>query len=34
VSDIDRDAPGMHWRDVTKAGIRPQMQLTELVPTG
>jgi uncharacterized protein YndB with AHSA1/START domain len=24
--------PGMHWRDVTKAGIRPHMQLTELVP--
>jgi len=34
VSDIDPGDPhpGMHWRDVTRAGIRPQMQLTELVP--
>jgi hypothetical protein len=22
----------MHWRDVTKVGIKPHMQLTELVP--
>jgi uncharacterized protein YndB with AHSA1/START domain len=34
VSDVDpgEPHPGMHWRDVTKAGIRPHMQLTELVP--
>jgi uncharacterized protein YndB with AHSA1/START domain len=34
VSDIDPGDPhpGMRWRDVTKAGIRPHMQLTELVP--
>jgi len=34
VADIDRGEPhpGQHWRDVTKVGIRPQMQLTELVP--
>jgi uncharacterized protein YndB with AHSA1/START domain len=34
VTDIDpgEPHPGMHWRDVTKAGIRPQMQLTELAP--
>jgi uncharacterized protein YndB with AHSA1/START domain len=24
--------PGQHWRDVTKVGIKPWMQLTELVP--
>ena len=24
--------PGMHWLDVTKVGVRPRMQLTELVP--
>jgi uncharacterized protein YndB with AHSA1/START domain len=34
VSDIDRGEPhpGMHWRDVTKVGIKPSMELTELVP--
>ena len=34
VADIDpgQPHPGMQWRDVTKAGIRPHMQLTELVP--
>ena len=34
VTDVDPGEPhaGMHWRDVTKAGVRPQMQLTELVP--
>jgi uncharacterized protein YndB with AHSA1/START domain len=34
VTDIDDGDPhpGQHWRDVTKVGIRPQMQLTELVP--
>jgi uncharacterized protein YndB with AHSA1/START domain len=30
--DAGEPHPGMHWRDVTKVGIRPQMQLTELVP--
>ena len=24
--------PGMQWRDVTKVGIKPWMELTELVP--
>ena len=34
VNDVDEGEPhaGQHWRDVTKAGIKPQMQLTELVP--
>jgi uncharacterized protein YndB with AHSA1/START domain len=34
VTDIDEGEPhpGQHWRDVTKVGIKPQMQLTELVP--
>ncbi len=34
VTDVDHGEPhpGMRWRDVTKAGIRPRMQLTELVP--
>ena len=34
VTDIDQGDPhpGMQWRDVTKVGIKPQMQLTELVP--
>jgi uncharacterized protein YndB with AHSA1/START domain len=34
VTDVDEGEPhaGQHWRDVTKAGIKPQMQLTELVP--
>ena len=33
VTDVDEGEPhaGQHWRDVTKAGIKPQMQLTELV---
>ncbi len=34
VTDIDPGEPhaGMHWRDVTKVGIKPHMQLTELIP--
>jgi uncharacterized protein YndB with AHSA1/START domain len=34
VTDVDEGEPhpGQHWRDVTKVGIKPQMQLTELVP--
>ena len=34
VADVDPGEPhaGMHWRDVTKVGIRPQMQLTEVLP--
>ena len=34
VTDVDPGEPhvGMHWRDVTKVGIKPQMQLTELIP--
>ena len=34
VTDVDEGEPhaGQHRRDVTKAGIKPQMQLTELVP--
>lgn len=34
VTDIDPGEPraGMRWRDVTKVGVRPQMQLTELDP--
>jgi uncharacterized protein YndB with AHSA1/START domain len=34
VSDIDQGDPhpGMQWRDVTKVGIRPWMELTEVVP--
>ena len=34
VADVDAGEPhaGQHWRDVTKVGIKPQMQLTELVP--
>jgi uncharacterized protein YndB with AHSA1/START domain len=34
VTDVDEGEPhaGQHWRDVTKAGIKPQMQLTELGP--
>jgi len=33
-TDVDGGEPhaGQHWRDVTKVGIKPQMQLTELVP--
>ena len=34
VAEVDEGEPhpGQHWRDVTKVGIRPAMQLTELVP--
>lgn len=34
VIDVDPGEPhaGMHWRDVTKVGIKPQMQLTEVTP--
>jgi uncharacterized protein YndB with AHSA1/START domain len=34
VTDIDdgEPRPGMQWRDVTKVGIKPSMELTEVVP--
>jgi uncharacterized protein YndB with AHSA1/START domain len=34
VEDVDPGEPrvGMEWRDVTKVGIKPNMQLTEVVP--
>ena len=34
VDDIDPGEPheGMHWRDITKVGIKPHLQLTEVVP--
>jgi hypothetical protein len=34
VEDVDPGEPheGMHWRDVTKVGIKPNMQLTEVIP--
>jgi uncharacterized protein YndB with AHSA1/START domain len=34
VTDVDDGDPhpGMQWRDVTKVGIRPWMELTDLVP--
>jgi uncharacterized protein YndB with AHSA1/START domain len=34
VTDVDdgEPRPGMQWRDVTKVGIRPWMELTDLVP--
>jgi uncharacterized protein YndB with AHSA1/START domain len=34
VTDVDAGEPrvGMQWRDVTKIGIRPRMEITELVP--
>jgi uncharacterized protein YndB with AHSA1/START domain len=34
VLDVDPGEPheGMQWRDVTKVGIKPQLQLTEIVP--
>jgi uncharacterized protein YndB with AHSA1/START domain len=34
VADVDPGEPheGMHWRDITKVGIKPHMQLTEVVP--
>ena len=34
VADIDEGEPhaGMQWRDITKVGIKPHMQLTEVTP--
>jgi hypothetical protein len=34
VADVDEGEPhaGMQWRDITKVGIKPHMQLTELTP--
>ena len=34
VDDIDPGEPheGMHWRDITKVGIKPHLQLTEVIP--
>jgi len=34
VADVDAGEPhaGQHWRDVTKVGIKPWMELTEVVP--
>ncbi len=34
VDEVDPGEPhaGMQWRDVTKVGIRPHLQLTELIP--
>jgi uncharacterized protein YndB with AHSA1/START domain len=34
VTDLDAGDPavGMRWRDVTKTGIKPWMQITELTP--
>jgi uncharacterized protein YndB with AHSA1/START domain len=34
VTDVDDGEPqrGMQWRDVTKVGIKPWMQITELTP--
>jgi uncharacterized protein YndB with AHSA1/START domain len=34
VADVDAGDPevGMHWRDVTKVGIKPWMEITELTP--
>ena len=34
VTDVDdgEPHPGMQWRDVTKVGIKPWMELTEVVP--
>jgi uncharacterized protein YndB with AHSA1/START domain len=34
VTDVDPGLPyeGMRWRDVTRAGISPQMRLTEVTP--
>ena len=34
VTDVDQGDPhpGMQWRDVTKVGIKPWMELTEVVP--
>jgi uncharacterized protein YndB with AHSA1/START domain len=30
--DAGEPGPGMQWRDVTKVGIRPRMEITELAP--
>ncbi len=34
VTDVDPGEPheGMRWRDVTKVGIKPHLQLTEVLP--
>ena len=34
VTDVDAGEPraGMQWRDVTRFGVRPWMELTDLVP--
>ena len=34
VTDVDdgEPHPGMQWRDVTKVGLKPWMELTDLVP--
>jgi uncharacterized protein YndB with AHSA1/START domain len=34
VTDVDPGEPevGMQWRDVTKVGIKPSMEITELTP--
>ena len=34
VADLDAGAPhvGQQWRDVTKVGLKPQMEITELTP--
>ena len=34
VTDVDEGEPhrGMQWRDVTKVGIKPWMEITELTP--
>ena len=34
VTDVDdgEPRPGMQWRDVTKVGIKPWMEITELTP--
>jgi uncharacterized protein YndB with AHSA1/START domain len=34
VTGVDDGEPqvGMHWRDVTKVGIKPAMEITELTP--
>jgi uncharacterized protein YndB with AHSA1/START domain len=34
VTDVDAGDPevGMQWRDVTKVGIKPSMEITELTP--
>jgi uncharacterized protein YndB with AHSA1/START domain len=34
VTDVDEGdpRPGLQWRDVTKVGIKPWMELTEVVP--